>query len=227
LDKLPHIDFIQGYGQTEMAPVITVLAPEYHVTSGPKSGKLRSAGQPAMGCEVKIANEDGTICPSGEVGEIWCRSPGSMLGYWQLPEQTADTLQDGWVKTGDGAYQDEDGFIFIVDRIKDMIVSGGENVFSSEVESAISTHADVAEVAVVGIPSEEWGEAVHAIIVPRDGAEPSLESVVEHCQTSIAKYKCPRSIELRSEPLPLSGAGKVLKKDLRAPYWESAGRNVN
>jgi acyl-CoA synthetase (AMP-forming)/AMP-acid ligase II len=131
------------------------------------------------------------------------------------------------VYTGDGAYRDEDGFIFIVDRLKDMIVTGGENVFSAEVESAISTHPAVAEVAVVGIPSEKWGEAVHAIVVPRPEATIGEDEIIEHCRPLIANYKWPRSVTIRNESLPLSGAGKVLKRDLRAPFWEGQGRNVN
>jgi acyl-CoA synthetase (AMP-forming)/AMP-acid ligase II len=227
LEKLPSVDFIQAYGQTELAPLVTVLPAAYHELEGPRSGKLRSAGRAVMGCEVRIVGEDGQEKPSGEVGEIVARSPGAMLGYWNLPDQTKSTLIDGWVNTGDAAYRDEDGFIFIVDRLKDMIVTGGENVFSAEVESAISTHPSVAEVAVVGIPSEKWGEAVHAIVVPRKGAVVREGEIIEHCKPLIANYKCPRSISLRDEPLPLSGAGKVLKKDLRAPYWEGKRRNVN
>ncbi len=224
---MPHVDFFQAYGQTEMAPIVSVLAPEDHVLDGPRTARLRSAGLPAIGCEIKIIDEDGKTVPRGSVGEIAARSAGAMLGYWNLPEQTEKTLVDGWVHTGDGAYQDEDGFIYIVDRMKDMIVSGGENVFSAEVESAISTHPDVAAVAVIGIPSDQWGEMVHAIIIPKPGTNPDEASIIAHCKAQIAGYKCPRSIVLRTEPLPLSGAGKVLKRDLRAPYWEGRTRSVN
>lgn len=227
MQAMPQVNIVQGYGQTEMAPGISYLLPEDHVLDGPKSVRLRSAGTPAVGCEIKIVDEAGNIVPRGTVGEIAARSPGVMLGYWGQPEQTAKVLVDGWVHTGDGACQDEDGFIYIVDRMKDMIVSGGENVFSSEVESAISTHPDVAAVAVIGIPSERWGEAVHAIIIPKPGATPDEASIIAHCKTLIAGYKCPRSIVLRSDPFPLSGAGKVLKRDLRAPYWEGRARGVN
>ena len=194
---------------------------------GPKSERLRSAGLPAIGCEIKIIDEDGNIVPRGTVGEIAARSLGAMLGYWQLAEQTEKTLVDGWVHTGDGAYQDEDGFLYIVDRIKDMIVSGGENVFSAEVESVVSTHPDVAAVAVIGIPSAQWGESVHAIVIPRPGTSPDEASIIAHCKAHIAGYKCPRSITLRSEPFPMSGAGKVLKRELRAPYWDGQTRSVN
>jgi acyl-CoA synthetase (AMP-forming)/AMP-acid ligase II len=224
LEKLPNVDFYQAYGQTELAPLVTVLPATDHVPGG---SKLRSAGRAVAGCEVRIVDEDGSDLPADAVGEIVARSPGNMLGYWKLPEQTEQTLRDGWVYTGDGAYRDEEGFIFIVDRLKDMIVSGGENVFSAEVESAISTHPSVAEVAVVGIPSDKWGEAVHAIIVPREGAEVDQTEIIEHCKPLIANYKWPRSVSVRREPLPLSGAGKVLKRDLRAPFWEGQARNVN
>jgi len=224
---LPDVDFAQAYGQTEMAPLVTILDPKDHVLEGPKARQIKSAGRPAWGCEIKIIDEEGNEVPKGEVGEIAARSPGNMLGYWQQPEQTEATLVDGWVHTGDGAYQDEEGFIFIVDRMKDMIVSGGENVFSAEVESALSTHPEVAAACVVGIPSELWGEAVHAIIVPAEGASPDEQAIINHCKDQIAGYKCPRSIEFRSEPFPLSGAGKVLKRDLRAPYWEGQEKSVS
>lgn len=227
LQTLPDIGFYQGYGQTEMGPSVSFLKPVDHGLDGPNTGRLRSAGRVITGVEIKIVDEDGNIVPRGTVGEIAARSPGAMQGYWKLPEQTADTLVDGWVHSGDGAYQDKDGYIYIVDRLKDMIVSGGENVFSAEVESAISTHPDVAGVAVIGIPSEQWGEAVHAIIIARPGAKIEADAIIAHSKALIAGYKCPRSITLRTEPFPLSGAGKVLKRDLRAPYWEGRARNVN
>jgi len=213
LTKLPHINFVQGYGQTELAPFATALPPTYHVLEGPMSTKLRSAGRAAPGLEIRIVDENKKDVIPGSVGEIAVKSP--------------DALQDGWVFTGDGGYRDEDGFIFIVDRMKDMIVTGGENVFSAEVESAISTHSAVAEVAVVGIPSEKWGEAVHAIIVLRAGASANEGDIIAHCRDRIANYKLPRSVSFRNEPLPLSGAGKVLKRDLREPYWEGHERSVN
>jgi len=226
IERMPDLKIVQGYGQTELAPIISTLQPEFHVLGSEKS-KLRSAGRAAPGTQIKIVDEQGNRVATGEVGEIVARNMGVMQGYWKLEEQTAATLVDGWVHTGDGAYMDEDGFIFIADRIKDMIVTGGENVFSAEVESAISTHEAVAEVAVIGIPDDKWGEAVHAIIVPKDGATPSVDEIVEHCRPQIANYKLPRSITLRDTPLPVSGAGKVLKRDLRIPYWGDKERQVN
>ncbi len=226
MEQLPDVALVQGYGQTEMAPGITALAAGYHSKKGMEDGLLASAGRAFIGVEVRICDEDGNDLPNGEVGEIVARSPGSMLGYWGMPEATAATLNDGWVKTGDGGYRDDKGFIFIVDRIKDMIVTGGENVFSSEVENVISTHPDVAGVAVIGIPSKKWGEEVHAIIIPAQGKEPTLEEITAHLENQIANYKRPRSMSLRREPFPLSGAGKVLKRDLRAPFWDGQNRNV-
>ena len=150
-----------------------------------------------------------------------------MLGYWNRPEQTAATLVDGWVHTGDGGYLDADGFLYIVDRIKDMIVSGGENVFSAEVENALMQHEAVGECAVIGVPDDKWGERVHAIVVPKAGRSVSADEIVSHCKALIAGYKCPRSVEIRAEPLPKSGAGKILKVDLRQPFWADKSRNVN
>ncbi|MEM8937041.1 MAG: long-chain-fatty-acid--CoA ligase [Pseudomonadota bacterium] len=227
MERLPHVDFVQGYGQTEMAPLVTILPSDYHVLEGPKSGKLAAAGRPMVGCEIKIVSEDGEVCDYNEVGEIVAKSPGAMLGYWKLPEQTKKTLKDGWVHTGDGGYRDRDGFIFIVDRLKDMIVTGGEKVFSAEVESVISTHPSIAEVAVIGIPAKQWGEAVHAIVVPKPGSTVSDEEIIGHCRDKIANYKLPRSVSIRTTSLPLSGAGKVLKRNLREPYWKDKGRTVN
>lgn len=224
IEKLPHVQFVQAYGQTELAPFATFLSPAHHRLG---SKKLRSAGRAVPGVELRILDEAGADVQAGHVGEIYVRSPGVMLGYWNLPEQTSETLTEGWVKTGDGGFRDEDGFVFIVDRMKDMIVTGGENVFSAEVESAISSHPAVAEVAVIGIPAETWGEAVHAIIVLRNAASASEEDIISHCRDRIANYKLPRSVTFRDSPLPLSGAGKVLKRDLRDPFWEGVDRKVN
>ena len=227
LTKLPHVRFVQVYGQTEMAPVITALHPSYHTLIGPRSTKLAAAGRVAPGCEVRIVDEAGHDLPTGQVGEVIARGPGMMHGYWNQPEQTAATIKHGWVHTGDGGYLDADGFLFIVDRLKDMIVTGGENVFTAEVESALSTHPAVAEVAVIGIPSDQWGEEVHAIVVLRPGADATAPDLLAHCAPLLATYKRPRSITFRTESLPLSGAGKVLKRELRAPFWAGRERGVN
>ncbi len=224
---VPALDMAQAYGQTELAPVATILPPEDHVTDGERSRLLRSAGRSCYAILLKVVNEQGDEQPVGEVGEICATGPNMMLGYWNKPEQTASTIKNGWVHTGDAGYLDQDGYLYLVDRVKDMIVSGGENVYSAEVESAISTHPAVLQVAVVGIPDEEWGEAVHAIVVPRPEAARDEAAIIAHCKKLIAGYKCPKSVEFRDEPLPLSGAGKVLKRELRAPFWEGKTRQVN
>jgi len=227
IEAFPNSGFIQGYGQTEMGPIISLLPPENHVLEGPAS-KLRSAGRP-LGCvRVRIMDEAGNEVRQGEQGEIWVRGPNAMDGYWNKPEQTAAALISGWVKTGDIAYMDEEGFLFICDRAKDMIISGGENVFSAEVENTVLSHHKVAEVVAIGIPDDKFGERVHAIIIPAtDAGEITLEEIYSHCHDRIAGYKCPRSIEIREEPFPLSGAGKVLKKDLREPYWDEGDKGVS
>lgn len=225
--ELPWVGLINAYGQTEMAPAISALAPKHHVLGGPHADRFKSVGQVAPGVEIRIVGEDGNDVPRGEVGEILARSPGSMQGYHNKPEQTAATLNNGWVKTGDGARMDKDGFLFIVDRVKDMVITGGENVFSAEVENAVSTYPGVIQVAVIGIPDERWGEAVHAVIVTEGGQELDEPAITEHCRSQLANYKLPRSFEFRAEPLPLSGAGKVLKRELRKPHWDGHRTSVS
>jgi long-chain acyl-CoA synthetase len=177
--------------------------------------------------EARIVDAEGNEVPRGTVGEIIARGPVVMQGYWKRPKETADALRGGWLHTGDAGYMDEDGFIFISDRVKDMIVSGGENVYSIEVENAIYQHPAVSMCAVIGIPDDKWGEMVHAIISLKPGQSVSADEIIAHCKTLIAGYKCPRSIDFSETPLPLSGAGKILKSKLRAPYWEGRDRNVN
>lgn len=227
LEMLPNVAWLQAYGQSELSPVATLCGPEWHNFDRGNKGRLRSAGQAALCNEVKIAAEDGRELPRGEVGEVWARGANTMLGYWNRPEETAKAMVNGWVRTGDAAWMDDDGYVFIADRLKDMIISGGENVYSAEVENALSRLNGVAEVAVVGIPSDKWGETIHAIVVPLQGSMLSSQQVIDHCRSLIAHYKCPTSVEFRSDPLPLSGAGKILKKDLRAPFWENHQRQVN
>jgi long-chain acyl-CoA synthetase len=224
---MPHVKFHQAYGQTEAAPVLTVNGPEYHVTEGPNAARLRSAGLAVPGVQLAILDEDDRELPRGAVGQICARGNNVMLGYWNIPELTAQTLAGGWLHTGDGGTMDEDGFLFVVDRVKDMIISGGENVYSAEVENAIHQHPTVAECAVIAIPDEKWGERVHAIVRLRDGGSLDQSGLIAHCRTIIADFKCPRSVEFRSEALPISGAGKILKAELRKPYWEGRDRRVN
>ena len=227
MDTLPNTQFSQGYGQTELAPLATMLGPDYHVTEGPKAGKLKSAGIALPCTEVRIVDKNDQECARGGIGEIIVRGPNAMTGYWNKPDETAVSLRNGWVYTGDAGYMDEEGFVFLVDRVKDMIVSGGENVYSAEVENAVMNHPAVEQVVVVGIPSEEWGEQVHAEIILKEGQSATPEEIIANTKEYIANYKCPRSITFRSEPFPLSGAGKLLKRDVRAPYWEGKTRQIN
>lgn len=225
--RLPQARFTQGYGQTETAGICTLLGPEDHDPDSPNAVRLKSAGQPILFAELRIVGEDGQPVPRGDVGEIAIRSAGNMLGYWNRPAETAATLKDGWIMSGDAGFMDPDGYLFIVDRTKDMIISGGENVYSAETESALSTHPDVLDCAVIGVPDEKWGERVHALVRCRPGTAPMADALIAHCKAKIAGFKCPQSIEFRDEPFPISAAGKVLKRDLRAPYWASRARNVN
>ncbi len=227
IQQFPKTQFMQGYGQTELSPIVTILPADYHVLSGPKSGKLRSAGRATFCAEITIRDEDGNELPRGEIGEITVKGPNMMLGYWNKPEESARVLKGGWLYTGDGAYMDEEGFVFIVDRMKDMIVTGGENVYSIEVENALMLHPAVSQAVVIGVPSKEWGEGVHAFVILRPNATAEHDELINHCKALIANYKCPRSIEFRAEPFPLSGAGKILKRELRTPYWEGKERMVN
>ncbi|SPA54628.1 long-chain-fatty-acid--CoA ligase [Cupriavidus taiwanensis] len=215
----PEARFSQGYGMTELSPVATMLGPEYHNEESLANGRMRSVGRPAFTTEVRIVDPEGREVPRGTVGEIAVRGPGVMLGYWNQPEQTAAAIRNGWMHTGDGGYMDEDGFVFLCDRIKDMIISGGENVYSAEVEAALASHPAVAQSAVIGVPHEKWGESVHAVIVLRQGASATLETIQSHCRERIASYKVPRSVEF-VEALPLSSVGKVLKHELRKQHWK-------
>jgi acyl-CoA synthetase (AMP-forming)/AMP-acid ligase II len=223
----PTCQFIQGYGQTETSPNITMLLDKYNTDEGPFAGKIESAGQPVFTMQVRIVDVDDEEVPRGEIGEITTLGPHVMAGYWNQPEETAAALRGGWMHTGDVGYMDEDGFIFIVDRLKDMIISGGENIYSTEVEHAIFKHAAVADCAVIGIPHEKWGESVHAIVVAKQGFDLTEEEIMSHCRLHIAGYKCPRSVDIRNEPLPMSGAGKVLKKVLREPFWSIRRHQIN
>ncbi len=224
LDLYPATDIWQGYGMTESSSILTMLGADEHRAGGKLLG---SAGLPVPGVVLSIQNDHGHEMPLGEVGEVCARGGNYMIEYWNKPEATSEAFRDGWYHTGDAGYVDADGYLYLVDRVKDMIVTGGENVYSSEVENALSTHPAVAQVAVIGIPDERWGEAVHAIVVLKPGATATESELIAHCRDQIAGYKLPKSVEFRTEPLPLSGAMKVLKKDLRAPHWQGKDRLVN
>ena len=218
-------EFMQVYGMTETTGTICLLPPEDHDPAG--NERMRSAGKPLPGVELRIADAEGDDAVLGEVGEVWTRSSNNMIGYWNLPEATVNTMTDGgWVKTGDAGYLDGDGYLFIHDRVKDMIISGGENVYPAEVESAIYGHPDVLEVAVIGIPDAKWGEAVKAFCVPKPGATVDPDTVIAWAKERIAGFKVPRSVDIIAA-LPRNASGKILRKDLRAPYWEGYDRQVN
>ncbi|MFK0087309.1 long-chain-fatty-acid--CoA ligase [Pseudomonas sp. NPDC090755] len=215
--KLPHLALSHSYGLTEACPIVSTNPPHNHSPQARKSGLVASVGRGGLGVLVKIVDEQGEEVPRGTVGEIIVRGPNIMQGYWNKPEETAKALRDGWLYTGDGGYMDPQGYLFIVDRLKDMIVSGGENVYSAEVENVLARHPAVALCAVIGVPHPQWGEAVHAVVVCKPGVEASEEAIRTHCREYIASYKCPKSVEFR-DALPLTGAGKVLKRDLRDSY---------
>jgi long-chain acyl-CoA synthetase len=211
LERLPDCDVAQFYGMTEAAPTVTHLSGVEHRRGGER---LASVGVPVPGVEIDVRD-----------GELWVRGPNVMLGYWNRPDETAAALVDGWYRTGDVVTQDDDGYLYLLDRAKDMIITGGENVYSLEVEAALLRHPAVAEAAVFGVPDDRWGEAVHAVVVPRSRI--TEEVLLDHCREHIAGFKLPRAIDLRDEPLPKSGPGKILKTQLREPFWAGRERRVS
>jgi acyl-CoA synthetase (AMP-forming)/AMP-acid ligase II len=221
-NRLPTTEFTQSYGMTELSPCTTILTPTDHRNAQ----LLRSAGRAAPHSEVRIMDTEGKESPRGTIGEICSRGGHMMLGYWNRPAETQTALRDGWMHSGDGGYMDSDGYIFVADRFKDMIVSGGENVYSVEVENALATHPAVASCAVIGVPDEHWGERVHAVIVPAGDSRPCANEIRDHVIDRIAGYKAPRSVEYVTS-LPLSASGKVLKRELRRQYWTGRERNVS
>ncbi|MEM1332566.1 MAG: AMP-binding protein, partial [Actinomycetota bacterium] len=218
-------ELIHLYGATETAPIATIMRHEETLLDGPRA---KSCGQPAPGVTIRIVDGAGAELPVDEVGEVAIKGPNVMVGYWNKPDQTASVLDgDGWYRSGDVGRMDAEGFVFLVDRAKDMIVSGGENVYCTEVEDVLYTHPGVLEATVFGIPDETWGEQVHAVVVPRPDHDLDASTLIEHCRGRIAGYKIPKSIDLQTEPLPKSGPGKVLKRVLRAPYWADRGTAIN
>jgi long-chain acyl-CoA synthetase len=224
LQMLPDTDFLQGYGMTEAASALTFLGPEDHRRGG---SALTAAGRPLFGVELQITDSVGNALPPGEAGEVCARGGNLMREYWQKPVETKEAMRDGWYRTGDMGFVDEDSLLHLTDRMKDMIVTGGENVYSIEVENAIGSHPSVAEVAVIGIPSDKWGEAVHAIVVLRQGTKATVEDLIAHAHKVLAGFKVPKSIEFRDDPLPLSGAFKPLKRELRRRYLEDHERRAS
>ncbi|MBW8481766.1 long-chain-fatty-acid--CoA ligase [Actinomadura parmotrematis] len=225
---LPGCRFMQVYGLTETTGAITYLPPEDHDPDGPHPARLRSAGIPNPMVELRIADPaTGEDAAAGEVGEIWCRTPQNMLGYWALPEATAAALPEGgWFRTGDAGYLDADGYLYIHDRVKDMIISGGENIYPAEVENVLMGHPQVADCAVIGVPDERWGETPKAIVVLAGDADATDRDLIDHCRERLAHFKCPSSVE-RRDAIPRNPTGKILKRELRAPYWEGEDRAVH
>jgi acyl-CoA synthetase (AMP-forming)/AMP-acid ligase II len=222
--KIFPCGFQQVYGLTESTGAVTLLPPEDHDPDDPK--KLLSCGYAQKGVELRIVGEDGKACAPNQVGEIAIRSPQVMKGYWKLPDASRRALRDDWLFTGDAGYLDEKGYLYIYDRVKDMIVSGGENIYPAEVESALFGHPAVADVAVIGVPDERWGEAVKAVVVKRPGAELGPAELIAWARERIAGYKLPKSVDF-VDALPRNPTGKILKRELRKPYWEGKERQVN
>ncbi|MBD3230982.1 MAG: AMP-binding protein [Candidatus Lokiarchaeota archaeon] len=224
-----NIDWEQTFGATETAVPVTTLSPEDHrkIENNQLDELASSAGKPIDGLELKILDEKGNELPTGEVGEIWVKGDGIMQGYWRNEEKTKKVLKDGWYNMGDMGYVNEEGYVFVMDRSKDMIVSGGENIFSKEVENAIIKHPGVKICAVIGIPDEKWGEAICAIIVPEKEFEEKIDEqeIINHCKDYIASYKKPKKVVFR-KTVPVSPQGKILKKKLREEFWKDKERRV-
>jgi acyl-CoA synthetase (AMP-forming)/AMP-acid ligase II len=226
MEAWPETDFIQVYGLTEVGGVITHLMPEAH-RDADHPERLVSAGQPIPGAEVRVV-DPGTLedVPVGEHGELWFRTPQLMKGFLGKPEETAQVItDDGWFRTGDMGRVDEAGFVYVQDRLKDMIISGGENIYSPEVERVLVEHPAVMEVAVIGVPDDTWGEVVKAVVSLHEGASATEQEIIDHCREHLAHFKCPRSVDV-VEALPRNPTGKILKRALRRPYWEGRDRQT-
>lgn len=217
--------FTQVYGMTETWGSIVALPPEDHLPG--REHKMTAAGKAMPGVELRILDENGDDVPPGTIGEVAIRSPNNMVGYWKRPEETAKALiGDGWLRTGDAGVMDEEGYLYIQDRIKDMIITGAENVYPAEVESAIYGHPAVADVAVIGVPDAKWGEAVKAMVVLKDGAAADPAEIIAHARERIAGFKCPKSVDF-IPALPRNPSGKILRRELREPFWAGQARRVN
>jgi acyl-CoA synthetase (AMP-forming)/AMP-acid ligase II len=222
---------LQSYGMTEAAGSITWLLPEHHDPGGPRAHLLRSAGTPAPGVEVRVVGSNGADCGEGEVGEVWMRTRQTMLGYWRQPEATKAAFPEGrdeaggWMRTGDAGYHRK-GVLYIHDRIKDMVISGGENIYPAEVENALAAHPAISEVAVIGVPDERWGEAVKACVVLKPGHTLEASELIAWVRERLAHYKCPKTVDFATQ-LPRNPSGKLLKRVLREPYWAGRERAVS
>lgn len=223
--KFPDAGFVQLYGTTETTASATWLPADDHDASG--NQRMKSCGKPYASTELKVVDARGDELPANEIGEVWVRSPTIMdQGYLGLPKATAETIRDGWYATGDAGFLDDDGYLYICDRIRDMICSGGENVYPAEVENALSTMPAIEECAVVGVPDARWGEAVKAVVVVRKGMRVTSEEIRAFLRGRIAGFKIPKSVDF-VEILPRNGAGKILKREIRRPYWEGRERQVS
>ena len=219
-------EFAQGYGMTETTAVLTYLLPADHkLALKEKPELLLSAGRPLVGTELRVVDEDDKPLPNGTIGEIIGRGPQLMRGYWNLPDESAEALRGGWMHTGDAGVMDEEGYIYIQDRVKDMIVSGGENIYPRVIEDVLFKHPAIADAAVIGVPDKQWGETVKAIVVLRDGATATEEEIIEFCRDKLGGYERPRSVDF-VKALPRNPTGKVLKRELREPYWAGQKRRV-
>ncbi|MFB4299773.1 long-chain-fatty-acid--CoA ligase [Actinomadura sp. NTSP31] len=223
---LPGTGFMQVYGLTEVTGAITMLPAEDHDPDGPNARRLRSAGLPNSGCELRIVDPaTGADLPPGQVGEIVCRTAQNMKGYWGMAEATASALSDdNWFRTGDAGYLDEDGYLYIHDRVKDMIISGGENIYPAEVENVLMGHPAVTDCAVIGVPDARWGETPKALVVLSEDVPE--QQIIDYCRERLAHFKCPTSVE-RRDAIPRNPTGKILKRQLRAPYWQDRDRGVH
>jgi len=217
---LPGIHFGQSYGMTEASPVLTILGPDCHELNGPLVDKLSSVGRPVPYVDIRVVDDAGNPVANGQTGEIVARGPQIMTGYWQQPERTAQAIRNGYYHTGDAGYIDDDGFVYLAGRVKEMIITGGENVYPIETENVLSHHPAIAECAVIGIPDELWGEAVHAVVRLKSDIQASEDELIAHCRDRLAHYKCPRAVTFRQEPLPLSATNKIMKSELRKPFLE-------
>jgi long-chain acyl-CoA synthetase len=222
LQAFPGVEFIHVYGMTETAASVSAHCIGHSVEER-NSGRIRSAGRAGFSTEIRIADDDGNELTRGTPGEILVRGPVVMMGYWNRPAETQQALRGGWLHTGDGGAMDDEGYLYVVDRLKDMIISGGENVYPAEVEEVLGRHPGVTASAVIGLPNDKWGEAVHAVVVLRPGAALTEQELIAHCRAWLGGYKCPKSIEFRTT-LPLSAAGKVLKGELRNACSAKGGR---
>tara|TARA_Y100000816_G_scaffold284796_1_gene263597 strand:+ start:34723 stop:36288 length:1566 start_codon:yes stop_codon:yes gene_type:complete len=221
--EIMQCDLFQVYGLTETTGAITIMMPEDH---DPQRGKLRSCGKALKGVKLKVVDEDGNDLQTGEIGEVISKSDLNMKGYWNKPDATKESIVDGWFYSGDAGYFDEEGYLFIHDRVKDMIVSGGENIYPAEVENALMSHDYILDAAVIGVPDDKWGEAVKGFVVVDENSSLSEDEIIGYTRTQIAAYKCPKTIEFIQE-LPRNPSGKILRRELRDPYWEGIDRKVS